>query len=276
MNWYKQAQVSFGEMSRKSKELNDARYALVIKEIQGTATPEQKQQRVEIDKQLVELENVYRPQYEALQEQAAESIRQGRPHESTQQHFLDYHRTGTISDDAYEQYSTIEGLSWIKKEKHPVLLKREEFGGEILEFRQTGEELQYVRLDENGEIVRDEDSWATYLTPKEVLEQGKPSHDVDIAVFNEKGQAVATASNEFGTDGVWVVNEYQRRGLGVDLLHELRKNFKPDRKIGQMTSSGIDMTRAYHKRLVREALERGEEVPQDVLDEYSNESWVKQ
>jgi GNAT superfamily N-acetyltransferase len=275
MNWYKKAQ-SFGELSRKYKELSDARYALIMKEYDGTATPEEKQQRTELDRQSVELDAVWRSQYEARQEQAAETVRQGRPHEVSQDHFVDYHRTGTISEDAYEDYGTIEGLSWISKDEHPILLKREEFGGEMLEFRQTGEELKYVRHDESGEIDRDEQGLATYLSPEEVAEKGAPSHDVSISVFNEKGQAVASASDEFGTDGVWVVKEYRGRGLGVDLLHELRKNFKPGRKMGQMTSSGVDMAKAYHKRLVREALERGDNVPQDVLDEYANESWARQ
>lgn len=81
---------------------------------------------------------------------------------------------------------------------------------------------------------------------------------------------VGFASNEFGTTGVWVVEEFQRNGLGQRLLalfHELNPRLAA-RPMGQMTPAGVHLTRAHHRKLVQKALAEGKPVPENVLSDY--------
>jgi hypothetical protein len=173
------------------------------------------------------------------------------PLQMTEDEFVDYHKTGWISSDAYEQYRTIEGLSWIKKEKSPILYSVKQFGDKTIEFRKTGEKLFYCKTDEDGDIVRDKDGQVVYLTDEEMIAKGLPMQDTTITAF-DGDVAIGWVSNEFGTDGVWVVDDYQFMGIGLYLLKEFRKQFRPERRIGQMTDAGENMTRAYYRDLVRE------------------------
>tara|TARA_Y100000310_G_scaffold180635_1_gene180552 strand:+ start:13366 stop:13878 length:513 start_codon:yes stop_codon:yes gene_type:complete len=166
-------------------------------------------------------------------------------------------------------YEDEKGVSWLgEKEKYPILVKKEDYGGEEIEFRKKDEEVFYTKTDENNEIVRDEKGMATYLSKEEMQEKGLPSTSTSITAFNSKGTPIGWASSEFGADGVWVIKDYQGKGIGTDLLYEFRKQYKPKRRIGQMTGSGQKMTRSYHKKLVEEALREGKNVPQEVLEEY--------
>lgn len=58
---------------------------------------------------------------------------------------------------------------------------------------------------------------------------------------------IGLASNEFGAVGVWVEESYQHKGIGKTLLNEHMKQRKASTKIGQMTSSGINMTKSWLK-----------------------------
>lgn len=198
-----------------------------------------------------------------------EAIIDDRAHEVGSNDFLSYHQTGGISEDAYDNYGSIEGISWLgKPEDYPYLLKSQKFGDETIEFRQKREKNKYVRHDDNDEIARDNKGLALYLTDEEVLAKGYPLYDPGVTAFNEAGQPIGFASNEFGATGVWVVKDYQRSGIGTDLMYEFRKQVKPKKRIGQMTPSGESMTRSYHKRLVEEALAQGKKIPTHILEEY--------
>lgn len=177
----------------------------------------------------------------------------------TRKEFLDYHRTGFIPSHAYERYSTIEGFNWIKKNKYPVLYSVKNFGNHRIEFRKSGEKLQYCVRDpkDSWKYLRDQYGELVFMTDSEISEKGLPKEDLTIAAF-DGDDAIGLASDEFGTDGVWVVNGYQKLGIGVYLLSEFRKQNKDKRKIGQMTPAGYSMTGAYHKNEVKNALESGE------------------
>ena len=77
-------------------------------------------------------------------------------------------------------------------------------------------------------------------------------YNTSIVAFNEKEESVGLASDEFGADGIWVNKDYQRRGIGVELLKYFREQFPEDRKIGQMTSQGMDLVSAYFHKYVKE------------------------
>lgn len=159
--------------------------------------------------------------------------------------FIDYHKTGHIREGTYEQYE--KDLSWLKISESPILYKTVTFNSEELELRKSGEKLKYVKTDKSGEIVRDKKGAALYLSDAEMKQKELPTHDTCIVAFNEKGEAVGYASDEFGATGVYVLTEYQRKGLGLELLTEYRKQVKPERRLGQMTPSGEQLVRKYYR-----------------------------
>ena len=61
--------------------------------------------------------------------------------------------------------------------------------------------------------------------------------------------------------------EFQRRGLGTKLMAEFKKA-RPDKPIGNRTTAGQNLTFAYHKRSVEDALSKGNAVPDAVRAEY--------
>ena len=189
------------------------------------------------------------------------------PWQMTQEEFVKYHITGSISSSAYNQYKTTEGLNWLKKEDYPILYDTKQFNGVTVEFRKTGEPLRYTKRDEKDNIVRDEKGMATYLSKEEMINKNLPTEDQGLVAFIGD-TAVGLASNEFGATGIWVVEDYQKMGIGSYLLREFRKTMSPKSRLGQATGQGVALTRKYHKQLVQEALEEGKPVSQEVLEDY--------
>lgn len=189
------------------------------------------------------------------------------PWQTTWQDFIDYHYTGGIRENAYDQYKTVEGLNWLKKEKYPEIYAIKSFGGYQVEFRKSGELLRYVKHDEEGEIIRDSTGSAVMQSKQEMINNKLPLVDQSIVAF-VGDNAIGLAANEFGSTGIWVVEDYQKLGIGSYLMREFRKTMKPESKIGQMTQAGYNLTKSYHKKLVEEALEQGKPVPEEVLIDY--------
>ena len=191
-----------------------------------------------------------------------------KPWTMTKKEFVDYHNTGFISSSAYEKYQTVDGMSWLgPKSIYPILHSVKQFGDKKIEFRMSGEKLNYVALDDNGEIIYDKKHLAVMLTDEQIASEGRHAHSTTIVAFDGESP-IGFASDEFGSDGVWIVNDYQKKGIGTYLLNEFRKQFKPTRKIGQMTSAGFALTESLHKQYVIQALEKGLEVPERVLSDY--------
>lgn len=219
-----QIQEAFGDQAWKylSKEgLAKWKTEELAKRGAGSAAPGERPVEVKVEGPAAEAPAPVAP--EVIKELGAEPVAPTKaPNKEpikfkTEKEFVDYHVTGGISSSAYERYGKRGGLDFFGTvESNPVLLKTQDFGGEKIEFRKT----------------RDED-------------QG-------IAAFNSKGEVIGGASNEFGADGIWIVDDYQKRGIGTELLYEFRKQFKPERKIGQVTPSGYNMVRAYYRRLKAE------------------------
>jgi hypothetical protein len=197
------------------------------------------------------------------------------PWQMTREDFLASQKTGFIAPGAYETYRTTQGLAWLKKERHPIPYATKQFGGATVEIRKTGEHLRYVRLDAGGEIVRDSQGLATYLSDTEAQVKGYPIEDPGLTAF-VGDTAIGWVSNEFGATGVWVVDEFQKKGLGKYLLSEYRKGVPFTRKLGQMTSEGIALTKSWHKDLVRQALSEGKPVPPAVLKDYPDLTSLKE
>lgn len=186
--------------------------------------------------------------------------------EQTTKEFIAHHITGYISESAYRDYATIEGLSWLgKKDRFPLKIRQMVVDGEIIEFRKNKERLQYCQMDADGNIARDPEGMALHQSLDEIIAQELPAYSTVIIVFNAKDQPIAFASDEFGCDGLWVVESYQRKGIGVKLLTDFRAQFSDRGPIGQATGAGIRLATAYHRELVKQAMQAGESIPEQVL-----------
>lgn len=186
----------------------------------------------------------------------------------TNKEFMQYHNTGSIPSSAYQTYSNREGIAWLgPKTKRPVLYSKKVVDGKEIEFRQNGQKNSYVKYDANDKLLRDEKGEPVYYTDEEIVAHGYPLYDETIVAFDEKGP-IGWVSNEFGVPGVFVIEEYQRKGIGTYLLSEFMKHRPATQKIGQMTNSGWNMSVSYHKQLIRDALEQGKPVPPEVLKDY--------
>jgi GNAT superfamily N-acetyltransferase len=158
--------------------------------------------------------------------------------------FLNYHYTGAIKDDSYSDYKVQRDIS-----KYPVIHSSiSDKLGETITFRQSGEKNKYVKKDDNDEIIRDSNGLAVYLNEEEMLQKGLNAHDTSVVAFNEAGESIGLASDEWGADGIWINSEYQKRGVGTRLLECFRSQFKESRKIGQMTPQGIRLVRSLYRK----------------------------
>lgn len=181
-----------------------------------------------------------------------------KPWELTAKEFLDTYITGFIASSAYRDYATTDGISWLgSKERYPLKTRDLVIDGEALEFRKNRNLLQYCKLDANNDILRDESGKAVMESAEGIIERKLPIYDAIIVVFNASGLPIAFASDEFGCDGIWVVEDYQRKGIGVKLLTDFRAQFETRGAIGQATNAGINMAAAYHRELVKQAMKEG-------------------
>ncbi len=170
--------------------------------------------------------------------------------------FLKHHYTGHIEPYAYEKYEKEGGLAWLgNPSEYPVLLSSKQYGKYHVEFRQSGEAKRYVKHDSDGEIVRDQNGMAIYMTPDEMKQQNKRATDETIVAF-ANGKPIGHASNEWGAAGVWVEKPYQGLGIGSDLLVMFMKEnpefMSGENKIGQMTPAGKKMTLSAYDKIAKE------------------------
>jgi GNAT superfamily N-acetyltransferase len=165
------------------------------------------------------------------------------------QSFMQHHYAGTIPSHAYDDYKDRGGVAWLgAPHGYPELLGTKSFAGREIKFRQEGRKVKYVKLDAAGEVVRDGEGVAKYMTDKEVRVAGYALYDQTIVAF-DGDEPIGWAANEFGSVGVWVVEDSQRMGIGTYLLSEHMKQRKPDTKIGHMTPAGANLVAAYHRHL---------------------------
>lgn len=170
------------------------------------------------------------------------------PFMKSEEAFIEYHKTGYIEDSAYKR--TEQDMSYCTLERHPVLYKKIILGnGEVIELRKTGEKLAYVKTDANGEIVRDVQGHHLELSDAEIRAKGLKEYDTGIVAFNKQGICVGHANDEWGATGVFVLMPYQKKGLGLTLLREYRSQYPLERRLGQMTFAGEQLSRAWYRSM---------------------------
>lgn len=206
------------------------------------------------------------------------------PWEMTTKEFVDFHKTGNIADDVYRRDTVEEYSKFYKIEHYPIVHSKHKFAGSVVEFRQEKKELlKYVKHTDEAitlpsgkiihpEIMRDAKGEIVFLSAKEITKKGLLKYDLGITAFY-KGKPIGFASDEWGSTGIWVAEKYQGKGIGVKLLEEFRKQLPPRYdKIGQMTTAGTNLTKAYHRRLVIQAIEDGKQVPNKIAEKALKES----
>ena len=196
------------------------------------------------------------------------------PWQMSNKDFLNHHYTGYIQSRAYDQYNTSEGISYIKKENYKELYSTLNIDGNVVEIRRNITPLKYCKQDAEGWTnLRGPDGEIIYLTPEEIREKGYREIENDLAAFIGD-RPIGFASNEWGATGVWVVQEFQRKGLGTYLLREFRKINPQMKELGQMTDAGINMTRKWHRSLVQDAINEGKNVPDHIRREFEEHQKV--
>jgi hypothetical protein len=273
LNWYKLSQekenLSQWDLKQKIKPLESIYQEFLTKQHNDELSPQDIQNMETVKNELNHLGQLLQQDILNKKQPSKELISQGKEHEVSPTNFLQYHYTGFIPQHVYETYKTKQGISFIGTyEEYPLLVKSKNYNGEIIEFRKKDRKLQYVKTDANDDIVRDEQGLAIMMSDEEMQQKNLPLTDTTMTAFNSNKEPIGFASNEFGADGIWVVEEYQKKGIGADLLYEFRKQFRHGRKIGQMTNQGISLTKSYHKKLIQDALNQGKYVPEDILKEY--------
>jgi len=185
----------------------------------------------------------------------------------SEEEFLAYHRTGYIEPQAYERYEEPGGLQWVGRgatgpgiphgeadpyERWPVPLYVRLYGPYLVEFRQSGQVLQYTKTNEEGWPVYGSDGRAIMLTPEEIRAKGLIETSPDIAAFVE-GESIGLVSDEWGAVGVYIEQPFQHFGIGTDLLVEyLRRHprFRTGKgKLGQMTPAGARLAKAAYRKM---------------------------
>lgn len=295
MNWYKKANFPSDNMASQYRMMDEIKsqyemYSqydltkmiqslipsyrqLIDKQFDKTITSQEEKKMIEIGAKIDAMNEIRREKINLAKEQSEKDIQSGDSYKVSPLSFIDYHRTGGISDSAYDMYEDKKGVQWLgTPEEYSISVKKKNYKGEEIEFRKKDEKLRYTQKkdpdDEYSDFLRDENNKLIDMPEEKIIEKGLPLYDTSITAFNNKGEPIGWASDEFGADGVWIIKEYQGKGIGTDLLYEFRKQFKPGRRIGQMTSSGQSMTKAYHKKLIEKALEEGKEVPREILEYY--------
>jgi GNAT superfamily N-acetyltransferase len=81
--------------------------------------------------------------------------------------------------------------------------------------------------------------------------------------------------NGYTSRYISVIPEYQRKGIGVELVH-LLKSINPNHKFGNMTPQGWNLMRAYYDKKIKQSLMS--EVTSNVakvkvLNEYATKTW---
>lgn len=134
--------------------------------------------------------------------------------------------------------------------------------GIVFEIRENIEDRwdgNYVKVDSNNDIVRDENNKALYFDKEEVKllipEEKRFKYNYGV-IRKDTNELVGVTQDEWGTLLVMVADEFRKFGFGT-LLVKLARDKKPDRPSGGFTSGGFANFKRVHSQMVREYMESG-------------------
>lgn len=220
-----------------------------------------------------------------LQKQARSEL----PWTQTWEEFIEYHKTGDIPDgygddgfgydlSHYNDRNQQNGSYSTAKYKNLIgskVFNTPRYGEVEVEFRQSGEPVQYVKQtepDEDGwtDILRDDQGEIVYLTDEEAQAKNLPITDQTIMMF-ANGLCIGHVGDSFGATELYVVKEFQGAGIGPYALKTyMETNPKAaDSRLGQMTWQGIATAQKTWMMFVEDAMRQNRDIPQDVINSYN-------
>ena len=107
---------------------------------------------------------------------------------------------------------------------------------------------QYVKLDDDGEIMRDDRGMVVYMSRAEIDRSGI-TYDRNVIAVHDN-QIVGSAQDEWGCVLVYVMNELKGIGIG-EKLTELYRSYYPNKSSGGTTTSGFNNLRKYHAKQIK-------------------------
>lgn len=171
-----------------------------------------------------------------------------------------WHAPGEISTE------TVESLEWIGPPGDKVKIGEREFGGSTISFYRDVTPVRYVKNDEEGKIIRDDQGLATYLSEDEMRAKGLPLFDTTVTAYD--GDApIGIVADEWGATLVQVAEEHQKKGIGK-FLSKLWRRAYPFKASGGFSDQGLSTFKRVYQDFVREALESGE------YDRAMEEGWM--
>lgn len=159
--------------------------------------------------------------------------------------------------------TTVKRLnSFAKAEQYPELVNTTRRNGIVFEIRKQTEDRyqgRYVKTTPDGQIVRDSNGNAQYLSQQEIAQliPETQRYTSEYAVVHKKNnQVVATTSDEWGTVLVQTAQEYREFGFGT-LLAKLKYTDEPTKPSGGFTPAGLATMRRVHAQQVRDYQQSG-------------------
>lgn len=167
--------------------------------------------------------------------------------------------------DAYDytlaKYERFAGYDDSKKDNEE-LIQQSVFEGIRVNFYRVPtdkRDFQYVKHDEDGNILRDEKGEVTYFTKEELekkFEGRLITYDIR-ARLADTGQVIAQSQDEWGAQLFTTAREL--RGLGIgSKLKELYLQEHPEYQSGGLTNSGYNLAFRSYQKEVQKALQSGE------------------
>lgn len=130
---------------------------------------------------------------------------------------------------------------------------------EIREHAHDRRDGKYVKTDQSGNIIRDKDDKAMFMTADEIAimipEEKRFSYEYAV-VDKEKEHVVAVTQDEWGTVLVMTAEEYRGFGFAA-LVAKLKYTAHPTKSSGGFTSAGFATFRRMHSEMVRDYVSSG-------------------
>lgn len=179
--------------------------------------------------------------------------------------FSEYYRLANPSGKSHPEnaynISLEDGRSFDKSE-FPEKIKTVKIQGIEFEFRLKKEDKMnknFVKTTPDGEIVRDENGKAVFMSDEEKLKMLKTKggrYEYSVGVFTKEDGWVGGSQNEWGAMLIRVVEEYRGFGLGT-MIGKLARSYEPAKSSGGFTPAGFNMFKKVHAEFVRDYMQSG-------------------
>lgn len=160
-----------------------------------------------------------------------------------------------------------------KPSDFPILLQEKDG----VEYRMSGEQIQYVKYDDNDNIVRDSRGLAEYLSDDEARQMGRAIREVSIKAFDkETGKYLGYVGDSFGAVELEVLKRGRGRGIGSELSY-LNRKLNPFKQSGGFSPEGKALAEKAYWRIVNggmpaelvDALREMKALNQQLADRYA-------